>query len=100
MENGDRRATHHSNPGYDFNFKGVCVKVICVMCVLRVICENCDTIQESVNNQHAGWHILHDFMMHGMEMLIGDSGQQEEKKKKKKKKKKGNTKHDMHFHAV
>lgn len=94
--NGEWRPESHppfqSGIGWDFNFKGgVCEGDMCDVCAASH-CENCDTIQESVNNQCTGWHILHDFMMHGMEMLIGDSGQEGEKK--------GNSKYDMHFHAV
>ena len=71
------------------------MKVICVMCVCAAShFLDCDTIQESVHNQCPGCGIFwHDFMMHGMEMLIGDSGHEGEKKKERK----GNSKHDMHF---
>ena len=88
--NGEWRPESHppfqSGIGWDFNFKGACrcegdMCDVCVCAASHFL--DCDTIQESVNNQHAGWHILHDFMMHGMEMLIGDSGHEGEKKKKK-----------------
>ena len=76
------------------------MKVICVMCVCAAShFLDCDTIQESVHNQCPGCGIFwHDFMMHGMEMLIGDSGHEGEKKKEKKERATANM--TCIFHAV